>query len=389
MMIDTVVLTLQADQFRVSRPEKFKPNAKTILGIGNNLNRTESHLKAVCNPTKADTSQGLYMPRMTLNARIDSAGRYNVTLRVECSLPKLIYGNNFDELINADLERVLDTLSDRMAAQGVVAAFHDLKYAEVSSVHYSKNILLAEGMACSSVLHTLAKVNVNGWLDVAKTDYRNGGHLYKIHSNDFELAFYDKVKDLEKAKKSPKRAYEDDVTIQQNLLRQSDFDRKKQVLRIEARLGSRRKIREVMERLRIKAITGTTLKFEALFCENVSKQVLLNYWKPYKANLPIITASAGKTAADLYQQVQLTKPQAKDNQILKLVAAYTIIDEIGWVGFKSLWKSTDRSLARLRKDVQELKLASSVAVLGFEQIERALCQFQPLRLTMLEAKGKS
>jgi hypothetical protein len=84
----------------------------------------------------------------------------------------------------------------------------------------------------------------------------------------------------------------------------------------------------------------------------------------------------------------MAKPHAKDNQILKLVAAYTIIDEIGWAGFKSLWKSTDRSLSRLRKDVQELKLASSVAVLGFEQIERALCQFQPLRLAMLEAKGK-
>lgn len=382
-MIDTIVLTLQADQFRVSKPEKFKPNAKTILGLGNNPTRSESHLKAVCNPSKVDTCQGLYMPRMTLNGRIDSAGRYSITLRVECSLPKLIYGNNFDELITADFERVLDTLSDRMAHQGVLADFHDLKYAETSAVHYSKNILLGEGMACSSVLHTLAKVNVNGWLDVAKTDYRNGGHLYKIHSNDFELAFYDKVKDLEKAQKSSKRAYEDDVTIQQSLLKQTDFDRKKQVLRIEARLGSRRKIREVMERLRPTAMAGTSLKFEALFSESLSQQVLLHYWKPYKASVPITTASAGKSAADLYQQVLIAKPNAKDNQILKLVAAYTIIDEIGWAGFKSLLKSTDRSLSRLRKDIQELKLASSVAVLGFGQIERALCQFQPLRLNQI------
>ncbi len=388
MMIDTIVLTLQADQFRVIKPEKFKPNAKTILGLGNNLSRSESHLKAVCNPTKADASQGLYMPRMTLNGRIDSGGRYSITLRVECSLPKLIYGNNFDELTTADFERVLDTLSDRMACQGVITAFHDLKYAETSAVHYSKNILLGEGMACSSVLHTLAKVNINGWLDVAKTDYRNGGHLYKIHSNDFELAFYDKVKDLEKAQKSPKRAYEDDVTIQQSLLKQTDLDRKKQVLRMEARFGSRRKIREVMERLQPKAMAGTALKFEALFSESLSQQVLWHYWKPYQASVPIITASAGKSTVDLYQQVLIAKPNAKDNQILKLVAAYTIIDEIGWAGFKSLWKSTDRSLSRLRKDVQELKLASSVAVLGFEQIERALCQFQPLRLAMLEAKGK-
>lgn len=387
-MIDTVVLTLQADQFRVIRPDKFKPNAKTILGILNNPTRLESHLKAVCNPTKADTSQGLYMPRMTLNGRVDAAGRYSVTLRVECSLPKLIYGNNFDELTDADFERVIDTLSDRMAAQGVIAPFHDLKYAEVSAVHYSKNILLGEGMACSSVLHTLSKVNINGWLDVAKTDYRNGGHLYKIHSNDFELAFYDKVKDLEKSMKSPKRAYENDAGIQQSLLRQSDFDRKKQVLRIEARLGSRRKIREVLERVNQTAMSGKPLPLESLFDESLSKRILLAYWKPYQTNLPIITASAGKTAADLYQQVLLAKPKAKDNQILKLVAAYTIIDEIGWAGFKSLWKSTPRSLARLRKDIEELRLASSAAVLGFKQIDRALCEFQPLRLAMLEMKGK-
>lgn len=382
-MIDTVALTLQPDQFRIVRPEKFTPNAKSVMDILGLRTRKVGMTKAICNPSKADAEQGISKPRMTLTGRVDKTGSYSVTLRVECSLPKLVYGNNFDELTDKDFEMVLDTLSERMAEQGVISAFHDLKYAEVSSIHYGKNIVLSDHATCGGMLRALSKVNVNGWFDVSKQDYRNDGHLYKIHSNDFELAFYDKVKDLEKAKKSTKRAYEQDTVIQQALLNLSDFDRRKQVLRIEVRLGSRRKIREVLGRIQNPAMAVPFLTLEALYRQELAKRILCHYWEPYNRSLPIIATPAGKSSADLYQQIAAIKPKAKDAQILKLVAAYTIVDEIGWPGLKSVWTSNPRTFLRLRKELDALDLASSYAVKGFEHIQQAMDKFDPLRLSEL------
>ena len=54
-------------------------------------------------------------------------------------------------------------------------------------------------------------------LDVNQTDYRNEGHSYKWHCNSYEVVFYDKIKDLEKAKQSEKRAIEKDNAIQLHL----------------------------------------------------------------------------------------------------------------------------------------------------------------------------
>ena len=352
-MIDTVVLTLKQEQFRIHSPEKFTPNARNVLDMPNTRKQGERRITAYCNPSKADLLEGMYKPRLTLYGRMDEAGRYSITLRVECSFPKLIFGNNFAELTDGDFVRVLDTLSDRLALQGVASSFHDLKYAEVSAIHYGKNILLTDHLTCGSILHALAKVNVNGWLDVSKTDYRNAGHLYKVHSNDFELAFYDKVKDLEKAQKSPKRAYEQDIAIQQNLLNVADFERRKQVLRMEARLGSRRKIRDVLEKIHHPSMgePESALTLERLYSQALAQRVLLHYWEPYRISLPSIATPAGKTSADLYRQIAQAMPYAKDAHILKLVAAYGIVNEVGWPGFKSLWTSTPRTLARLRKEL--------------------------------------
>lgn len=105
---------------------------------------------------------------------------------------------------------------------------------------------------------------------------------------------------------------------------------------------------------------------------------------PDRVCSPTIATPAGKSAADLYQ-LAIAKADAKDAHILKLLAAYGIVNEVGWPGFKSLWASPPRSLARLKKELGGLDLASSVAVAGFAHIERSLKRFEPLTMEALTA----
>src|SRR6516165_10206486 len=105
-MLDTVVLTLAQSQFEIIEPERFSPSANVLL-----LPSVGSRGKFTCvqNPTKADLQIGRYLPRLTLVGRIHSNG-FVVTLRIEFSGPKLILGNNFDELEPRDFADVLDVL---------------------------------------------------------------------------------------------------------------------------------------------------------------------------------------------------------------------------------------------------------------------------------------
>ena len=114
-MLDTVVLTLARPRFEIIEPERFSPSANVLL-----LPPVGSRGKFTCvqNPIKADLQIGCYLPRLTLVGRIHSNG-FVVTLRIEFSVPKLILGNNFDELEPRDFADVLDVLYETLIGMDI------------------------------------------------------------------------------------------------------------------------------------------------------------------------------------------------------------------------------------------------------------------------------
>jgi hypothetical protein len=101
---------------------------------------------------------------------------FSLTLRVEFSAPKLVYGNNFDELVSRDFETVVERLQQRLSELGVRVAEDTLRGAKVSTIHYSKNIAFRDYTTCAMVIRELAKIDLPLRLDLSHTDYRNEGH---------------------------------------------------------------------------------------------------------------------------------------------------------------------------------------------------------------------
>jgi hypothetical protein len=62
-MLDTVVLTLDSQQFEVLQPERFSPSAKGLLLPPYYPLGSRGHFTCVQNPTKADLQAGRYLPR--------------------------------------------------------------------------------------------------------------------------------------------------------------------------------------------------------------------------------------------------------------------------------------------------------------------------------------
>ena len=214
-MIDTIVLTLTQDKFEIIDPEAFTPSAAWALS-----NRSQRGMCSKQNPTKKELLKGIYKPRLTLAHRINTLGRREISLKIELSLPKLFFGNNFAELRFKDFSTVADQLVAALNTMGVITTLESLQEAPVSAVHYSKNICLTDGSTPHYYINKIKEANIQVSLDTNQMDYRNEGHSYKWHANSYEVAFYDKIRALEKGQVSTKRAIEDDNELQRVVFKQ-------------------------------------------------------------------------------------------------------------------------------------------------------------------------
>ena len=105
-MIDTIVLTIPEESFIINKHEKFSPSTKNLFypnyyGLG-----ARSNFSCVQNPTKPELRSGNYKPRLTVTKRM-SKGEFKIVLRIEFSIPKLLFGNNFDEIEETDFRSAL------------------------------------------------------------------------------------------------------------------------------------------------------------------------------------------------------------------------------------------------------------------------------------------
>lgn len=174
-------------------------------------------MQAKQNPTRHEFLKGKYKPRLTLQKRINAQGSFDLVLKVELSLPKLLFGNNVDELCYKDFPAIIQKLVIILQEMGIATTTQSLEQAPLSSVHYAKNIPLTDGSTPYHFINKIKEANIKISLDTNQTDYRNDGHSYKWHCNSYEVVFYDKIQDLEKAKKSSKRSIDKDSALQHSL----------------------------------------------------------------------------------------------------------------------------------------------------------------------------
>ena len=238
-MIDTIVLLLSPSMYKITDPHAFAPSAHWAI---NNI--IIPGIQSKQNPSKHDLRQDIYKPRLTIAYRMGIGGHAENSLKIELSLPKLMFGNNFDELRYKDFTPLVHKLVTVLHSMGVEVDAKSLEHAPVIAIHYGKNIVFTDGSTPYHYINKIKEADVSLALDINQTDYRNSGHCYKLHTNAYEVVFYDKIRDLEKAKQSESRAIEKDNALQLNMFEKLRRHGKKfEVLRMEVRLNKRQKMK--------------------------------------------------------------------------------------------------------------------------------------------------
>ena len=348
---------------------KFTPSTKNI-----DTDRFGSQLwiKYVQNPTTVELKQGNYKPRLTITKRIVEGGIIT-PLKIEFSVPKLLFGNNFDETEEADFNAVLEKLLRKLKDMGIYTLRFNLANAKVSAVHFSKNIAFTDYTTSSSIIRELAKIDLTKKLDLTRTKFKNEGHSLQYYAKSFSVVFYDKIKDL----KMPKgRAVEQDNALQLNLF--EDLNKKPlEILRMEVRLCDTRKMKSIFARLSI----PEDLTFQAVFKQETAKKVLNLYWQDILDNLILIKFATS-------QPIDLAETIIKNNGNINLktalcdFGALTLINSVGSRRFRQLIneKYSDRTWQRLKKNLKGLQCSPEGKYQPFLTITKALDEFKPLKL---------
>lgn len=324
-MIDTIVLTIPSTEFRITDPEKFSPNARWVYSPTVNVGH-QGYIKSLQNASTSDKKLGIYRPRLTVTKRITNEG-LQITLKVEFSAPKLLFGNNFTELVEQDFGQLVTVLHQNLISMGVSITPPTIRKCTVSAIHYAKNVPLTDGSTTFSILKEIQKSNITQRLDSNQTDYRNEGHSFKFRCNSYEVAFYDKIRDLQFAADSEKRAVENDNYMQLGLFDNATQRKSKkfwEVLRVEIRLNQRQKIKALLKGLKYK-IEPT---FEDLFNLGLAQNILIHYLDQIEDNIPQTTLFVETSYKDLLANIIINNPHAKITDIFAVLGFHKTLKQL-------------------------------------------------------------
>jgi len=268
-MIDTVVLSIPWGKFTILKPENFQPSIKRLVGKYNN---GCTWGKYVQNPTRSDLKAGNYFPRLTIRDRFNRGIRYT-PLRIEFSVPKLLYRNNLKEAKPEDLNNTIAKLGLRLFQMGVKTTSQTLKTTEVINVHFCRNIYLSDNYTAQYAIKQLNKLNPSKKLDHNHRHFSNNGQALYFYSTTNQTIFYDKLADLQQPKKRSIDYHKNDYQ-QLNMFKRH----KKEILRWETRLTHKNKLLSVFRQLGYKI---KPIPFSFIFNQKLTNQVLQNYWSKF------------------------------------------------------------------------------------------------------------
>lgn len=381
-MLDTLILTIEIgdpklqkiiakssfDNWSPSLRSAFVPPFAKISG-----NSATYHL----NTTKMDKKLGTYTPRLTLYVQRVTGG-YRRLLYVEFSAPKLLYGNNFAEIGVSDYGNLCKILSDSLAKKGVYLSPNQLRYAEMKAVHYAKNVVFINGTKPTSVISYLKKTEINLHKKTCETKYLNGGDALHIYTNSRGLCVYDKLKELEKARKTEKGNLEKDSWCQQSYVKEflATAPKPFEVLRIESRLLNRETIVKELRSLGVNVSDRPRLK--DMYDLSIAKAILLSDLTELEMAMP--SSVGGREPPNEYlAEVKRLNPNITPANALMLLGEHMATDKVGVNATRKALGCTSRQWCDLKKRINGYILPKS-KVNYFAEMRRQINQFKLLNL---------
>lgn len=288
---------------------------------------------------------GGYFPKVKL-LEVVRPGGIQQLLYITFSAPKLIFGNNFNELENHHLKSVCERLSQRLRDMGIFVSLKTLRTANISQIHYSKNFLLL-GQPIEEVFGILRKAHPprkKGYRYEKYSSYTGGGQSVYIYTRKHGLCFYDKKAESRKNKGIPNKLYADAWQLPKTI----------DVLRMESRCSNPLNIRSTLTWAGLPV--PKPLILEALFDSNISQTVLLKELETFYTYLPPLKYTG--SLSDIVKSIKTHNPTFTLAEVADASLLTKLTNELGnkedartllGISSAATWGRREKLLSRLKK----------------------------------------
>lgn len=311
-MIDTVIIRIPYEFCKISDPKLFNPNINLLGAYGRCV---------------FEKPTGIYFPNIAMVRYLNhSTNSNNTDLVIDFSVPKLIFGNNLEETSKKDFPEVVEKLNNLLKGFGILIPNSIIASAAIKGVHFSKNIFL-ENTTSRMVITSLERGNLKR-LKQTRRDYANHGEKLAFTSKSYEICFYDKTREM--ASESKRIVEGERKEIAQSIVKAI---KGKQIIRMEVRLNTINKIKNLFYRYKILQKTCETkseffkreICFEEIFNEMVSWKVCNGYFRMIESTVNIENKNDFK---GLVQHIIQDK-KYKTGKCFSTIGALTVISLLG------------------------------------------------------------
>lgn len=365
-MLDTVRMIVPYNRICVTNPKRFG-----VVDLTAFEGYTEKSLNN--NPTDEDIRDYGYMPRMTLVSSQHSIKNSHKNLYVECSLPKILFGNSIEELDDNDFDEVVSFLGAKMGIMGVDALAEDIKNAYVQRVDCSKNFVIDTNPLI--VINCLSKIKHDSRLKLRRVYYLDGGDSITWNAEKYHLIVYDKLEEVKNGFQfeagllnSEYRSGEDIY----NYLRSQN----KYILRYEVSL-QRKKLEEFCEKANLKDVFKTEF----------SKNVLSHYIPDMNRQLKTFNLDTDDVMIML-DAIKSAHPGKMENSVMLLLGHMIAVNKYGYAFIRSRQgKKCSSFMSVLKSQIDavanRMNSLDSVLYADLRQMELDFEEFAPLRFNNL------
>lgn len=361
-MIDTVLLRIPYPQFHILKPEYFSPRAvfNTNDQITVEVKEKDVRKKFVQNKSAYDTKESIYKPQVALYQQMKKDSReLEWFMTIQCSIPKLLFGESIRELVESDFGRVCTELQNKLSVMGIQISIPHLENSILGKVHIGKNILIPKEYSVTEAVTLLAKTTTQRKALYRETHYENSGEALHLYTSSHGIIFYDKLKDLERTKNT---AIDKSRTRKEQEIGTTLFKEQKQILRFEVRYNGGQTVTAKLKQW--SEGTKEKIRLKDIFKKEVWIDVLTREWEQIIQSEASQLALRFEIAPVEAIKALLSHHSSKDKNIytltktLKQYGTYRAIQDMGVTAFRKMFEqqfSNKTVRTRLDHDIAEIE----------------------------------
>lgn len=246
-------------------------NASLRSQFGKHATLRQGFLQAWLDETDYADYKHSYHPTISYMER-PIAGGFTHELVIEASLPKLLFGNNIEEIREKDLHLITQLLHEVLQGLGFTGfSKEDIPRARVARFDVCKNLILDGRTNAGNIIRNLKMANLGGQYGEYERCFDGGGTMvgWRLKCGE-DITFYDKTAEVNRKNK------------------QGQLATNKSILRYEIKLKGARMMRSRLKEVGIVAPKILTLEdiFKDAICHSIMAYAFNKvYGKLPKANL--------------------------------------------------------------------------------------------------------